>query len=176
MESFKRILILCVDRDDDIGVKTGIKTPIIGRDVNVRAASELAVEDPEEADANSMFAAVKLYDTLSERGGEELYEVAVSLQNTISSILPSLPPEGGEREEFTKRFTDLKEAYDYLSGLHSEIRDLMERRKSLEAEAEGLKGAIDRLLSLREAGLPEVARGRYSFLKISTTWERRGRV
>jgi len=76
LESFKRILILCVDRDDDIGVKTGIKTPIVGRDVNVRAASELAVEDPEEADANSMFAAVKLYDTLSERGGGELYEVA----------------------------------------------------------------------------------------------------
>ena len=106
MESFKRILILCVDRDDDIGVKTGIKTPIIGRDVNVRAASELAVEDPEEADANSMFAAVKLYDTLSEGGGE-LYEVATiagsknggveadrKILRELSEVLEQFPADG----------------------------------------------------------------------------------
>ena len=107
MESFKRILILCVDRDDDIGVKTGIKTPIVGRDVNVRAASELAVEDPEEADANSMFAAVKLYDTLSERGSEELYEVATiagsknggveadrKILKELSEVLKQFPADG----------------------------------------------------------------------------------
>ena len=106
MESFKRILILCVDRDDDIGVKTGIKTPIIGREVNIRAATELAIEDPEEADANSMFAAVKLYDTLS-TGGGELYEVATvagsrnggveadrKILRELSEVLERFPADG----------------------------------------------------------------------------------
>jgi len=57
-------LVLCVDRDDDLGVKTGIKSPVIGRDANLQAASQLLLADPEEADANAMFAAVKLHDEL----------------------------------------------------------------------------------------------------------------
>jgi len=106
VESFRRILILCVDRDDDIGVKTGIKTPIIGREVNIRAATELAIEDPEEADANSMFAAVKLYDTLN-TGGGELYEVATiagsksggveadrKILRELSEVLERFPADG----------------------------------------------------------------------------------
>ena len=27
-----KTLVLCVDRDDDIGIKTGIKGPLIGRE------------------------------------------------------------------------------------------------------------------------------------------------
>ncbi|MGI0040060.1 MAG: DUF373 family protein, partial [Nitrososphaera sp.] len=27
-----RLLVLCIDRDDDIGTKGGIETPIVGRD------------------------------------------------------------------------------------------------------------------------------------------------
>ncbi len=30
--SQSRLLVLCIDRDDDIGVKGGIETPIVGRD------------------------------------------------------------------------------------------------------------------------------------------------
>ncbi|MEM2700651.1 MAG: DUF373 family protein, partial [Nitrososphaerota archaeon] len=60
-----RTLILVVDEDDDIGRKTGWKTPILGRDKNFLAAKDLLLSDPEEADANAMFAAVKLYDELS---------------------------------------------------------------------------------------------------------------
>ena len=58
----KRILILCADRDGDLGSKAGIKTPLIGRDVNLDAAVSLALRDPEEADANAMFEAVSLHD------------------------------------------------------------------------------------------------------------------
>ena len=72
----RKILILCVDRDNDIGVKTNIKTPIIGRENNLEAASNLALIDPEESDANAIFGAVRTYDTLSEESGNEEYEVA----------------------------------------------------------------------------------------------------
>jgi uncharacterized membrane protein len=72
----EKILILCVDRDNDIGVKGQVKTPIIGRKKNVEAASKLALKDPEEADANAIFDAVRTYDSLSRETGETDYEVA----------------------------------------------------------------------------------------------------
>jgi len=71
-----RTLILCVDRDNDIGMKTGIKTPIIGRKENLFAASQLALEDPEESDANAIFGAVRIFDSLTLDSGGEEYVVA----------------------------------------------------------------------------------------------------
>ncbi|MDH5747666.1 MAG: DUF373 family protein, partial [Candidatus Bathyarchaeota archaeon] len=74
----ERTLILCVDRDDDLGMKAGIKTPILGRKDNVNAAASLALRDPEEPDANAMFEAVRIYDNLKKgaKEQEEEYEVA----------------------------------------------------------------------------------------------------
>ena len=46
-EGPEKVLILCVDRDDDLGVKTKIKTPILGRKENLEAAVALALKDPE---------------------------------------------------------------------------------------------------------------------------------
>ena len=69
------LLVLCVDRDDDVGVKTGLTTPIIGRDKCLVAATRLALADPEEADANTIFAAIKEHDTLLQEG--YVVEVAV---------------------------------------------------------------------------------------------------
>lgn len=60
--SEERILIICVDRDDDLGLKTGIRGPVIGREANLEAASKLALADPTEADANAIFGAIKIYD------------------------------------------------------------------------------------------------------------------
>lgn len=62
----ERILVLCVDRDDDLGVKAEIKTPILGREENVNAATTLILRDPEEPDANAMFEAVRVYDRMRE--------------------------------------------------------------------------------------------------------------
>jgi len=73
----EKILVLCVDRAGDIGAKTGIKTPIIGRKENLEAAIALALKDPEEADANAMFEAVRIYDRLEqERKLHEKLQVA----------------------------------------------------------------------------------------------------
>jgi len=65
---FELKIILCIDRDDDIGRKTGIKTPIIGRENNIDAAVKLAAADPEESDVNTLFGGIKVYDELKSRG------------------------------------------------------------------------------------------------------------
>jgi putative membrane protein len=64
--AYERTLVLCVDRDDDLGVKAGIKTPLIGREENINAAVNLALKDPEEADANAIFEAVRIFDRFKE--------------------------------------------------------------------------------------------------------------
>lgn len=72
----ERTLILCIDVDDDIGKKADFETPILSRNSNLEAATALALSDPEEADANAMFGAVKLYDHLMESYPDEVYQVA----------------------------------------------------------------------------------------------------
>ncbi|MGD2066853.1 MAG: DUF373 family protein, partial [Candidatus Bathyarchaeota archaeon] len=83
----ERILILCVDRDDDLGMKAGINTPVLGRKENVNAAASLALRDPEEADANAMFEAVRIYDNLKKNTkGEEEHEVATIAGSDLHGI------------------------------------------------------------------------------------------
>jgi len=64
MKKLGRLLVLCADRDNDLGKKTGIQGPVLGRESNLKAATALAVADPGETDANCMFAAVKKLDEL----------------------------------------------------------------------------------------------------------------
>jgi putative membrane protein len=71
----EKYLVLCVDRDDDLGRKAKVTSPVVGREQAISAATKLALSDPEEADANAIFAAVKKYDELSK--GRTPCEVAV---------------------------------------------------------------------------------------------------
>lgn len=81
-EREEKLLILCVDRDGDLGVKTEEKTPILGRNENLAAAVSLALKDPEEPDANAMFEAVRIYDQLKKQGQpHESFQIA-----TISGL------------------------------------------------------------------------------------------
>ena len=70
-----KLLVICVDRDDDVGRKAGIATPVVGRDSCINAAQRLALEDPEDADSNSIFYAVKTYEDLVSKG----YNVEVAV-------------------------------------------------------------------------------------------------
>jgi len=55
-----KTLVICVDRDDDIGKKTKASGPIIGIDRNIAVAKDLALADPGDTDVNAVFAAVKI--------------------------------------------------------------------------------------------------------------------
>ncbi|MBR9681791.1 MAG: DUF373 family protein [Candidatus Altiarchaeota archaeon] len=62
-----KILILCIDRDDDLGRKADIKGPLIGEKVVLGAAVKLLRKDPSETDANAMFSALKTFDEIKEK-------------------------------------------------------------------------------------------------------------
>lgn len=66
----ERTLVLCVDRDDDLGFKAKIDGPIVGREACLHAATSLALADPEDSDVNAIFETIKLHDELIERGEE----------------------------------------------------------------------------------------------------------
>ena len=70
-------LVVCVDRDDDIGRKTGIHGPIIGRAAVLEAASKLGTADPEDTDTNALFGGLRLHDDLKEQE-EEVEVVALT--------------------------------------------------------------------------------------------------
>lgn len=54
----KKVFVVCVDRDNDLGRKAGVNGPVIGKERNLEAAQKLILADPRESDANTMFAAV----------------------------------------------------------------------------------------------------------------------
>ena len=83
-EAEGRVLILCVDRDDDIGQKTGVSTPIVGRLQVLQAATRLAIADPEESDSNAMFEALRISEELEKDGSD--YRVAVVTGGPWESI------------------------------------------------------------------------------------------
>ena len=52
-----RILVLTVDRDDDLGNKTSIRGPVVNRRNVLTAALKLGMADPEESDTNAILGA-----------------------------------------------------------------------------------------------------------------------
>jgi putative membrane protein len=63
-------LVLCVDRDNDLGSKAHLQGPIIGRADNVNAALQLGLSDPEDSDVNAIFEGIRVYDDLKSQGIE----------------------------------------------------------------------------------------------------------
>ncbi|MEW5759985.1 MAG: DUF373 family protein [Candidatus Thermoplasmatota archaeon] len=99
-----KTLVLCIDRDDDVGSKTGRKSPILGRKENLRTAVELGLEDPEDSDVNTILSAIRKYDELKEEkkdaeiaticGSSSLGEKAdKKLASQLDSLINELKPE-----------------------------------------------------------------------------------
>ena len=63
-------LVVCIDRDDDLGRKASVAGPIVGRAGLIDAAVRLATVDPEDSDTNAIFATVGLLDELTGAGEE----------------------------------------------------------------------------------------------------------
>lgn len=61
------ILIICIDRDNDLFEKARVVGPIVGRENNLSAATSLALADPEDPDSNAIFYAIKVYDQFKKR-------------------------------------------------------------------------------------------------------------
>jgi len=62
------LLVLCIDRDNDLYEKAKVSGPLIGREKNVDGAIKLALADPQDPDSNTIFYAVKMYDSMKKEG------------------------------------------------------------------------------------------------------------
>ncbi len=62
------ILVLCVDRDNDLYEKAKISGPLIGREKNLEGAMELSLADPEDPDSNAIYYSVKIFDQMRKEG------------------------------------------------------------------------------------------------------------
>lgn len=63
-------LIICIDRDNDLGEKANLETPIIGREANVQAAVALGIADPEDSDTNTIFGGIRILDEMRAKGAD----------------------------------------------------------------------------------------------------------
>jgi len=61
-------LVICIDRDNDLGDKANVLAPLIGKEANIEAAVKLATADPEDSDTNTIFGGVKILDELLAKG------------------------------------------------------------------------------------------------------------
>jgi putative membrane protein len=70
-----KIVVLAVDVDDDVS-KTGVSTPVIGRESVLDVANRLALLTPEDTDVNALFGAVRQLDLLKSQGVDDV-EIAI---------------------------------------------------------------------------------------------------
>jgi len=104
-KEIKKILVLNVDRDDDIGIKAGVSTPLLGKEPIIKAAEKLLLNDPEDADGNALFGTVKTYEELKSKG-ENVEIAAISgapsggleadkkIVEELSKVINIVNPEG----------------------------------------------------------------------------------
>ncbi len=87
-EDKQRLLVIYVDRDNDIGRTINAKTPIIGRQANLEAATRFALASPEDSDVNALFAAIQVLDKLRGDGVDcEIVTVAGSVEGGLKADL-----------------------------------------------------------------------------------------
>ncbi|GBF09284.1 conserved hypothetical protein [Aeropyrum pernix] len=102
-EKAGRALVIVVDLDDDVGETLG-ESVIVGYDRVLEAAVRFAIERPDDADANTMFAGLRLYRKL--KGEYGYVEIAVvggsrrlgveaqrNLRERVASIVSELGPD-----------------------------------------------------------------------------------
>lgn len=73
-----RTLVITVDRDNDLGVKAGIRGSVVGRRQVLTAALRLGIADPEESDTNAILGALHQHDLLAD-GAEPNDEVEIAI-------------------------------------------------------------------------------------------------
>ena len=100
--SKNKILILVADRDNDIGEKANVRTPLIGKKACLEGANQLILSDPEEADANTIFAAISEYDKLKKDG-----------HNCEISVISGDKSEGFKADKkLAKEFNNIQNSYN----------------------------------------------------------------
>ncbi|MFC6724321.1 DUF373 family protein, partial [Halobium palmae] len=70
-------LVLCVDRSDDVGRKTGIRAPVVGWEAVRSLVTDVGLADPEDSRVNCLLETLRVARDLQD-GGEETVVAVVS--------------------------------------------------------------------------------------------------
>ena len=57
-------LVVCLDRNDDVGRKTGLRTPIVGWEAVRALVTDVGLADPEDSGVNSLLETLRVAQTL----------------------------------------------------------------------------------------------------------------
>ncbi len=109
-------LIIAIDRDNDLGRKTGLSSPVIGWEACLKAAEKLGLADPEDSDLNTIFGALKIYDEL--KGREDVEVVIVAGDENVGVISDT---KISEQMDFLKRVTDAESVILVTDGSEDEF-------------------------------------------------------
>jgi len=157
MSNVSKLLVLCVDIDDDVGDRLGAKTPVIGRENVLKVAMDYILKYPDDSDANAIFGAIQLYDSMVSSFGKENVEVALVA--------------GSSRNEVMANIKILREVEEILSRFNADGVILVSDGPSDEAAAEIIRTrrpiiSIKRIVVKQTRGFEEVAvLTRYYILK-----------
>ncbi|WP_424008315.1 DUF373 family protein [Haloferax denitrificans] len=100
-------LVLCVDRANDIGRKTGLSTPVVGWEAVRSLVTDVGLADPEDSSVNCLLAALRTTREL--RDEREDAEIAVVSGTSDSAV--------GADRAVARQLDDLVERYDVESAV-----------------------------------------------------------
>lgn len=97
-----KVLILCIDRDDDLGRKASLNGPVVGRKDVLNAGVKLALADPSDTDANAMFAGLKLAKDIKDKNEVAVltgsvrvgYESDLKIKKQLEKVQKSVKADG----------------------------------------------------------------------------------
>ncbi len=101
-------LVVCVDRTDDIGRKTGLSTPVAGWEAVRSLVTDVGLADPEDSSVNSMLEALRVARDLRNDGEDAL--VAVVSGGGGDSVV-------GADRSVAQQLDDLIDQYDLDSAI-----------------------------------------------------------
>ncbi|CQR50635.1 MULTISPECIES: DUF373 family protein [Haloferax] len=100
-------LVLCVDRANDIGRKSGLSTPVVGWEAVRSLVTDVGLADPEDSSVNCLLAALRTTREL--RDDREDAEIAVVSGTNDSAV--------GADRAVARQLDDLVERYDVESAV-----------------------------------------------------------
>lgn len=152
-----RTLVISVDRDNDLGIKAGIRGPVIGRKKVLTAALRLGIADPEESDTNAILGALNQHDNLADstEGNDEVEiviltgdeKVGVKSDRIISAQLEEVVHEF--QPDLAIVVTDGAEDESVLPIIQSQVR-VEHVKKIIVKQSKGIEGTYYYIVKILE--------------------------
>ncbi|WP_435345163.1 DUF373 family protein [Haloarchaeobius sp. HRN-SO-5] len=100
-------LVVCVDRTDDVGRKTGLETPVIGWEAVRSLVTDIGLADPEDSSVNTLLETLRVARDLRDADEETVVAVVSGASDSVV----------GADRAVGRQLDDLIDAYDIESAV-----------------------------------------------------------